>query len=267
MANTAIIIDEDLCVGCGACVDDCFPGALRLVDGAPVWSGRCIECGHCVAVCPQDAVSMAGYDMTQVETYDPAAFTMDPTVLSNALAFRRSVRDYEDRPLGDDVVEAMVHAVRYTPTARNAQGTSLVVVREKMGEFRALVWEELPGVASALEVTNPVYAAGFKGMSARHEMTGSDSLLFNAPAFVALITPQLWDAGMAAAHIELAAVARGAGVLHSGYLKRIVGMSGRLRTWLGLGEGDEVACCLLVGYPAMRYVRTAPRKAVSVRML
>lgn len=267
MANIAITIDEDLCVGCGACVDDCFPGALYLADGTPVWSGHCIECGHCVAVCPRGAVSMTGYDMSQVAAYDPASFTMDPGVLGRTLEFRRSVRNYEDRPLGDDVVDAMVHAVRYTPTARNAQGTSLIVVREGMGEFRSLVWEELPNVVSALEAGNSVYAATFKGIGARREITGEDPLLFNAPAFVALITPQLWDAGMAAAHIELAAVAHGAGVLHSGYLKRIVATNGRLRLWLGLEEGDEVACCLLAGYPAVRYERTAPRKAVSVRML
>lgn len=264
MADSYVIFDKDRCVGCGACVDDCFPGALSLVDGAAVWSGHCLECGHCVAVCPEDAVSFAGYDMAQVKAYDPAAFSLNPTTLVNALKFRRSVRSYEARPLGDDVVDAMAEALRYTPTARNAQGTSLTVVRKGMDEFRSLVWEELPGVAAAMEDANPAYAATFKGLYGRHTALGEDPLLFDAPAFVALVSPNMWDAGMAAAHIEMAAVAHGAGVLHSGYLKRIIGESGRLRAWLGLGEDDEVACCMLAGYPAVRYLRTAPRKPVRI---
>lgn len=264
MADTAVVIDKDRCVGCGACVDDCFPGALRLAGGVAAWSGRCIECGHCVAVCPRGAVSFAGYDMAQVEAYDPAGCAPDAAVLANALKFRRSIRSYEARPLSDEVVGAMADAVRYTPTACNAQGTSLVVVREGMEEFRRLVWEELPGVASAMERTSPAHATAFRGLLGRHAALGEDPLLFNAPAFVALVSSNLWDAAMAAAHIEMAVAARGAGVLHSGYLKRIVGASERLRAWLGLGEGDEAACCMLAGYPAVRYLRTAPRRPVRV---
>ncbi len=264
MANTAIAIDKDRCIGCGICVDDCFPGALCLVDGVATWSGRCIECGHCVAVCPQEAVASEGCDMAQVEPYDPATFTLDPAALANALKFRRSIRAYEARSLGNDVVDAMVDAVRYTPTACNAQGTAITVVRAGMDEFRSLVWKELPGVIAAMETVSPTHAAAFKGMLDRHTATGEDPLLFNAPAFVALTSPNMWDAGMAAAHVEMAAVARGAGLLHSGYLKRIVGANERLRAWLGLGEHDEVACCMLAGYPAVRYLRTVPRRSVRV---
>ena len=152
MADTAVVIDKDRCVGCGACVDDCFPGALRLAGGVAAWSGRCIECGHCVAVCPRGAVSFAGYDMAQVEAYDPAGCAPDAAVLANALKFRRSIRSYEARPLSDEVVGAMADAVRYTPTACNAQGTSLVVVREGMEDpvnNRVVGYKYMDGSASA----------------------------------------------------------------------------------------------------------------------
>ncbi len=262
--QATVAVDAARCVGCGVCVADCFPGALAIEGGVAVCTGPCLECGHCVAVCPQGAVSLTGYDMGEVEEVGPGVPLLDPAALRHALRARRSIRSYEPRPLGDDVVAAMADAARYTPTARNLQGTSLAVVRAGMGEFRALVWEELPGIVAALREGAPAHAAAFERLLARRAADGTDGLLFDAPAFVAVVSPNMWDAGMAAAHVELAAQARGAGVLHSGYLKRIVTASARLRSWLGLAVGDEVACCMLAGYPAVRYLRTPPRKPVRV---
>ena len=51
-----IHIDSEKCIGCGACVADCFPEALALENGKAILKGTCIECGHCFAVCPSDAI-------------------------------------------------------------------------------------------------------------------------------------------------------------------------------------------------------------------
>jgi len=51
-------VSEDLCVGCGVCVDDCPVGAITLKDDqkAIINEDECIRCGRCHEVCPQDAV-------------------------------------------------------------------------------------------------------------------------------------------------------------------------------------------------------------------
>jgi len=51
-------VNEDLCVGCGVCVDDCPTGAITLKDDqkAIINDDECIRCGKCHDVCPQDAV-------------------------------------------------------------------------------------------------------------------------------------------------------------------------------------------------------------------
>ena len=51
-------VDEDLCVGCGICVDECYPGAIALQDEgiASIDDDACIRCGVCHSVCPEDAV-------------------------------------------------------------------------------------------------------------------------------------------------------------------------------------------------------------------
>ena len=51
-------INEDLCVGCGVCVDDCPVGAITLKEDqkAIINEDECIRCGRCHDVCPEEAV-------------------------------------------------------------------------------------------------------------------------------------------------------------------------------------------------------------------
>ena len=50
-------INEDLCVGCGICVDDCPVDAISMEDEkAKINMEDCIRCSTCHSVCPQEAV-------------------------------------------------------------------------------------------------------------------------------------------------------------------------------------------------------------------
>ena len=63
-----VFIDQDKCIGCGACAADCVGSRIELIDGTAHIKGPCILCGHCVAICPVSAVSIPEYDMEDVET-------------------------------------------------------------------------------------------------------------------------------------------------------------------------------------------------------
>ena len=55
----AAAINQETCVGCGACVDTCPVSAIKLEnDKATVAEGECIECGACVGACPTEAISL-----------------------------------------------------------------------------------------------------------------------------------------------------------------------------------------------------------------
>jgi len=51
-------VDEDLCIGCGECVEYCQFDALTLDDIIHVDGVRCVGCGVCVPVCPQEALAL-----------------------------------------------------------------------------------------------------------------------------------------------------------------------------------------------------------------
>lgn len=59
IANWVMNIDDDACVGCGACIDRCWMEALKM-DGDSVARdfNRCIGCGICRYVCPSDAMKL-----------------------------------------------------------------------------------------------------------------------------------------------------------------------------------------------------------------
>ena len=50
-------VSEEMCVGCGVCVEECPVEAISMVDEtARIDEQECIRCGRCHDVCPEEAV-------------------------------------------------------------------------------------------------------------------------------------------------------------------------------------------------------------------
>ncbi len=55
-----LIVDSELCIGCGVCEDNCAFGAIEVVDGCAVVSDACTLCGSCVDSCEVEALKIEG---------------------------------------------------------------------------------------------------------------------------------------------------------------------------------------------------------------
>lgn len=51
-------INEELCIGCGICEEQCAFAAIEVVDGIAVIGDSCTLCGACVDVCEPEALSL-----------------------------------------------------------------------------------------------------------------------------------------------------------------------------------------------------------------
>jgi len=60
VARSAFVlkVDEDLCMACGDCVEECQFDALELDFVSKVNKARCVGCGACVNVCPENALTL-----------------------------------------------------------------------------------------------------------------------------------------------------------------------------------------------------------------
>lgn len=252
-----VLIDAQACIGCGLCSGDCPMNNLVVERGvAHVVSQRCIMCGHCVAICPKGAVSMTGFDEVPVELDERVSVDADQLLL--ALKARRSVRQFTARPIEAEVIERIVEAGRVTPTGGNAQEVEFIVLQNALPEVER--------VAVRLFRKLFPFAKRFDPSVARVEI--DEQFFFKgAPAVIAVVAKDQVDASLAAANMALMAESCGLGVLYSGFFATATRFSPTLRRLLNLRRGQRVVATLVLGHPAIRYRRTAPKEPANVRMM
>jgi len=268
-----IRIDRELCVGCGRCAWDCFPGAITLEETAVLSQpDACIGCGHCVAVCPVSAVcadDLPGDDII------PCRNDVAPEDLLTLMRSRRSCRHYRSEPVPEDTLSQLLSAARACPTAKNLQATRYIAVRENIPALLDLALEVLgeAGIRQLESASAPDEkrrAGNFiRWREMRRQDPAFDPLFFHAPALLLFVSPKetAHDAAGAAAYTELMAASMGLGCLYSGYFTACAAMSPAIRERLGVGDGERVVRCLVLGYPDVSYPRTAPRKPPEVTYL
>lgn len=65
-AAGARVVDQELCIGCGACTQAC-PWHLPTVNPVTNKSSKCVACGACINGCPSGALSIVKWeDLTDV---------------------------------------------------------------------------------------------------------------------------------------------------------------------------------------------------------
>ena len=259
-----IQIDKERCTGCKQCAGDCLANAIRFVDGKAEVYKPCFACGHCVAICPVGAVRFEGeeYSMSDVEPLG-AGFGIDSATMLHAIKSRRSIRHFTDEKPDLETLNRILEAGRFSPTGSNTQNVTYIVFTDKTGELNRMAMEELRCYRDDPKGFAKVYPPP---MTAKQMNFDYDDFFFKgAPVVILTLSPNTVNASIATANMELQAVAEGLGALYVGYFTRLAAKNERIREYLGLSETDQVVTCLAVGYPAVHYQRTVPRRKADIR--
>ena len=132
-----IRINEEKCNGCGLCESVCKDYSLVIVDGKVKISDNpafgCIACGHCMAICPTDAIEIHGRtlspdDMFELPRKDSAA-TYDQ--LLSLLQRRRSVREFLDKEIDSELIEKILNAARTSPMGLPPSDVNVLILDTK----------------------------------------------------------------------------------------------------------------------------------------
>ena len=268
MCNLNFTVDHNRCVRCDACVKDCprhiIHRADNVNDGLPAILPRqeqnCLECQHCLAVCPTGAVSVFG--LQPHNSIELKAGTLPPaSQMHTLLRARRSVRHYKDENVPPSQIDALLATLGNTPTGCNDRSLRFLVVsdRNMMERLRLLVIEALEQQMqrqAEIPAFLPVAVTAYREHGVDELFRGAPHLLVVSATENASCPNE--DINLALAYFELLAQSSGLGTTWCGYLKFAVDAAPELRTPLGLGPQTPFYA-MLFGHPNVRYARTVQR--------
>ena len=257
-------IDQKKCIRCGECVNECPVNILVIGDSVPFIAdgrnGDCIGCQHCLAVCPEGAVSVLGLraeDSYQLDTTEMASYLQ----IDRLLRGRRSVRRYLDEDVDATVIANLLQSSFHAPSGRNDRRLSFSVInrREVMDRFRLQTYEGLSELVKNGEL--PSGYDFFVDIVNGWKMHEVDLLFRWAPHLVAATVPMdspspEADGIIALSHFEIAAQSIGLGTLWNGLVKMSLTLLPELKIPLLIPDEDLIAFTMTFGKPAVTYARS-----------
>lgn len=270
-------VNAETCIGCGKCIADCFVNDIKFIDQkAHIKNLKCIKCGHCIAVCPVKAIKTDIFNMDEVLEFNAESFQVNPDNLLNFIKYRRTIRQFKDKPVETEKLSKIIEAGRFAPTAANRQDVSFVVVKEQIDALRKMTLERLNEIGQNI-LNNPTpqniiykpYALLWIRMykNSQDNLATEDKLFFNAPAIVILTAQTDINGALASAYMELTTNALGLGAVYSGFFTRAAKGCNQIKRYLQIEDEKEVVTALAVGYPDVKYYRTVPRKEAHIHWM
>ncbi|MHA2085894.1 MAG: nitroreductase family protein [Candidatus Thorarchaeota archaeon] len=269
-------IDKEKCNNCGLCAKDC-PARLFSYGKDVQYRdpfGVCIQCGHCIAICPEKAILFPIKGKFEDETYssDPPSTVVNgvknPASLINYeqlhlfLASNRSVRQFKSDPIPPEIQEQLWATARFASSGGNARSWNFVKIDDP-GQISALA----KGCAEVMMSLPGPYGKYIKSV---HEKNPDEDMIFRkAPLVMVISTPTKLDTdgvntGIIGLYMQLAAQSLNIGSLWVGWAQAPLNIDKDLaRTIQMKGHCWGV---IIFGYPRAKYQRLPPRSPLEIKM-
>lgn len=267
-------IDREKCNNCGLCVKDC-PGRL-FVHGAEVkYSdpyGICIRCGHCIAICPEEAIQFEAKGVFEDESFasDPmsalASAAKNPESIVDYehlhffLANNRSIRQFKSDPIPPEIQERIWSTARFAASGGNARSWTFIKL-DDTEQIRALS----KGCAEVMMSLPGRYGVFIKSVLKKDP--DEDMIFRKAPLVIVISTPTKTDidgvnTGIIGLYMQLAAQSLGIGSLWVGWAQAPLNIDKDLAQTIHMkGHCWGV---IAFGYPRVKYQRLPPRRSLKI---
>lgn len=272
MDLTHFHVDETKCTGCGRCVNTCAGGILSLNEQkkaqiAPVtefgWGG-CWQCEHCLAVCPQGAISIFGkHPENSLPTPAPAEAA---PVLDALMTSRRACRRYLDKNVPREIIDEMLSVLQNLPTGSNKRRVEYTLLddKEQTRRFHDLAYREMERQAAQGIYPRTFDAHYYGQMKGWEANVRPDMLLCSAPHLLIPHAPSdipcaVQDVNIACAWFELLCASRGLGCVMMTFPMVVLENMPQIRALLEIPESHYVGMLLGFGYPEIPYPRGVQR--------
>ena len=105
-------IDSELCIACMQCASVCIRDNIIVEDVAQEVGSNCFECGHCMAICRQNAITLKSFEGREdrIEDYNPCEIPVEYDDLLQLLKQRRSIRCFKDEKIDEATFDKLFEA-------------------------------------------------------------------------------------------------------------------------------------------------------------
>lgn len=291
------IVDPDRCIDCGMCIPVCPKETLAIQDGKAVVRGtESLNCDHCGAACPVEAIRVEAVDpgLSQFKTFNADTHWLphgrfDAATLVNLMGSRRSCRNYSDRLVDRPLLEDLVRAGITAPSGSNCQPWTFTILPDRravnrlgrrVGDFfrKTNRMAENRLLRTALKLLGKpeldtyfhlYHATVAMGLSAWDK--GERDLLFHGATAVIVVAADNGascpseDALLATGNMLLAAHAIGLGTCLVGFVIEAMRRDRSIVRMLGIPDHETPYAVIAIGWPDETYHRVAGRKPVVIR--
>jgi len=262
-------IDEQKCKKDGICVAECPIGAIfnfsdkkKVPESFEDQEYLCLNCGHCVTVCPQAALThknLSPEDCVPVNK----EMALSPEQTEHFLRSRRSIRKYKKKEVEKEKFEELIKVASYAPSGHNMQPVHWKVVygKEKVKEITALVVEWME---SMLKDQPDLSKMLFFDEMVKEWDLGNDIICRNSPSLI-LANGVAGDSfsdnacKIAMTYLDLAIPSFGLGSQWNGFVQMAIAGHKPIQEALEFPENFTNYAAILVGYPKYRYYRMPTR--------
>lgn len=264
-----IHVNPALCKRDGICAETCPLKIIEIKsDGAypsPVQGAEalCIQCGHCVAVCPHQALDHRHMRADQCPPISKGLM-ITPDQAEQFLRMRRSIRTYKAKHVDRDLLSRLIHVARHAPSGHNTQPVQWLVIYHPE-RVRELAGQVIDWMRHLVEAGSPLAEMFHMDRIIQGWEAGADRIFRDAPHLIVAHAPQELrtsqsSSTIALAYLEIMAPALGLGACWAGYFMAAAASYPPIMESLKLPQGHAVFGAVMVGYPKHRYHRLPLRK-------
>ena len=297
-------INQRLCTKCNLCINEC-PFKLFVIEDNRQYHhdplNHCIKCGHCVAICPTNAIN---YEFTQKadsvfykeDNFEKIDINNISKVMKNIIFKRRSVRKYKDKKVSRKDIELILEALGRSPSASNKMYRKYYIYQNKellnkledtvsdfFIKFLKKTFNPLILYLQALSLKTKKLSFKEKIQKVKESnnefyqklLNKEYRFFFNAPAVIIITAPEKYsprykiflkpDAYIAATHGVLMAESLGLGTCWIGFAELALNKKPKTKLNFGIPKEEEILAAFTVGYPDVKFQRMAPRGPIPVK--
>ncbi len=244
----------------------------------------CIQCGHCVGVCPTDSVIHSLFPSDKVHPIDRTLMPTPEQVMLLCKS-RRSNRAFSKKPVPAEMLDQILEAAHRAPTASNMQQVEFTLVTDpqKIKEVIALTMEILKELGKKLSnpflkpILRPLIPEAYKylpylGRLNKEYEEGNDPILRKATTLLLIHTPKQirfgsQDSNLAYQNGSLMAESLGVSQFYTGFLCTALQQDKKNRIPKLLGINGKIHAGMGLGMPSFKFENYIDKKDIRVNKI